>query len=182
MMRSCPILSSSATMYVLGVAGYSGSGKTTLLEKVIPLLLAAGLDVAVIKHTHHDVDWDQPGKDSWRHRQAGARQVLLAGAQRRLLVETMPQGNDAPLAAHVAALRPCDLVLAEGFKHEAIPKLEVYDPQLGHAPLCLHDKQVLAMVSDAPPHTALPCFARDDAAGLARFILALLEQHQDAHR
>ncbi|MBV8681176.1 MAG: molybdopterin-guanine dinucleotide biosynthesis protein B [Aquitalea sp.] len=167
-------------MLVLGVAGYSGSGKTTLLEKVIPLLCAAGVDVAVIKHTHHDVDWDRPGKDSWRHREAGARQVLLAGAQRRLLVETMPQGNDAPLATHVVALRPCDLVLAEGFKHEAIVKLEVYDPALGHAPLCLQDKQVLAVVSDVPPATGLPCFARDDAAGVARFILALLEHHQNA--
>ncbi|WP_193394275.1 molybdopterin-guanine dinucleotide biosynthesis protein B [Aquitalea magnusonii] len=90
-------------MYVLGVAGYSGSGKTTLLEKIIPLLLAAGVDVAVIKHTHHDVDWDQPGKDSWRHRQAGARQVLLAGAQPPpCWWKALPQGNDAPLAAHVA--------------------------------------------------------------------------------
>ena len=167
-------------MFVLGVAGYSGSGKTTLLEKIIPLLCAADVDVAVIKHTHHDVDWDQPGKDSWRHREAGARQVLLAGAQRRLLVETLPQGNNAPLAAHVAALGACDLVLAEGFKHEAIAKLEVYDPALGHAPLCLHDTEVLAVVSDVPPATGLPCFARDDAAGVARFILALLEHHQNA--
>lgn len=169
-------------MYVLGVAGYSGSGKTTLLEKVIPLLCAAGVDVAVIKHTHHDVDWDQPGKDSWRHREAGARQVLLAGARRRLLVETMPQGNDAPLASHVAALRPCDLVLAEGFKHEPVPRLEVYDPALGHAPLCQHDPLVLAVVTDADIATDLPRFRRDDAAGVARFIIALLETQQDAHR
>lgn len=173
-------------MYVLGVAGYSGSGKTTLLEKLIPLLCAAGVDVAVIKHTHHDVDWDQPGKDSWRHREAGAAQVLLAGARRRLLVQTMPQGNDAPLAEHVAALRPCDLVLAEGFKHEAIAKLEVYDPALGHAPLFRHDAAVLAVVTDAnlsdPLPAALPCFRRDEVDAIARFILALLERHQDAHR
>ncbi|WP_062788941.1 molybdopterin-guanine dinucleotide biosynthesis protein B [Aquitalea pelogenes] len=173
-------------MYVLGVAGYSGSGKTTLLEEIIPLLCAAGVDVAVIKHTHHDVDWDQPGKDSWRHREAGAAQVLLAGARRRLLVQTMPQGNDAPLAEHVAALRPCDLVLAEGFKHEAIAKLEVYDPALGHAPLYVQDQSVLAVVTDAAqpdlPPTALPRFGRDDVEAIARFILALLEKHQDAHR
>jgi molybdopterin-guanine dinucleotide biosynthesis protein B len=144
------------------------------------------VDVAVIKHTHHDVDWDQPGKDSWRHREAGAAQVLLAGARRRLLVQTMPHGNDAPLAEHVAALRPCDLVLAEGFKHEAIPKLEVYDPALGHAPLFHHDAAVLAVVTDADqtdPHPAdLPRFRRDDVDAIARFILALLEKHQDAHR
>ncbi|WP_193394274.1 molybdopterin-guanine dinucleotide biosynthesis protein B [Aquitalea magnusonii] len=73
-------------------------------------------------------------------------------------------------------------LLAEGFKHEAIPKLEVYDPALGHAPLYLDDAQVLAVVSDAPLATALPAFTRNDAAGLVRFILALLEQHQDAHR
>jgi molybdopterin-guanine dinucleotide biosynthesis protein B len=181
-MPPIPFLTDIAIMLVLGVAGYSGSGKTTLLEKLIPLLCAAGVDVAVIKHTHHDVDWDQPGKDSWRHRQAGAGQVLLAGAKRRLLVQTMPQGNDAPLAEHVAALRPCDLVLAEGFKHEAIPKLEVYDPALGHAPLCQQDAQVLALITDATPVGHLPRFARDDAAGVARFILALLERHQNAHR
>ncbi|NWK79930.1 molybdopterin-guanine dinucleotide biosynthesis protein B [Aquitalea sp. LB_tupeE] len=173
-------------MFVLGVAGYSGSGKTTLLEKLIPLLCATGVDVAVIKHTHHDVDWDQPGKDSWRHRQAGASQVLLAGSRRRLLVQTMPQGNDAPLAEHVAALRPCDLVLAEGFKREPIAKLEVYDPALGAPPLYMQDPAVLAVVTDAGqaelPPTALPRFGRDDVDTIARFILALLEKHQNAHR
>jgi molybdopterin-guanine dinucleotide biosynthesis protein B len=82
----------------------------------------------------------------------------------------------------VAALRPCDLVLAEGFKHEPVPRLEVYDPALGHAPLCLQDPAVLALVSDAAIPTDLPRFRRDDAAGVARFILALLETRQDAHR
>src|SRR5512146_3339822 len=117
-------------MHVIGFAGYSGSGKTTLIERLLPRLVAHGLDVAVIKHTHHDVDWDVPGKDSWRHRQAGARQVLLAAGRRRLLVEELPGSNDHPLLEHVAQLAPCDLVLAEGFKHAPVPKIEVINSAL----------------------------------------------------
>jgi molybdopterin-guanine dinucleotide biosynthesis protein B len=92
------------------------------------------VDVAVIKHTHHDVDWDQPGKDSWRHREAGAPRCCWPVRGAACWCKPCRKAMMRP-GEHVAALRPCDLVLAEGFKHEAIPKLEVYDPALGHAPL-----------------------------------------------
>ncbi|MBI3145502.1 MAG: molybdopterin-guanine dinucleotide biosynthesis protein B [Pseudogulbenkiania sp.] len=169
-------------MHVIGFAGYSGSGKTTLIERLLPSLLARGLDVAVIKHTHHDVDWDVPGKDSWRHRQAGARQVLLAAGQRRLLVEELPGSNDHPLLEHVARLSPCDLVLAEGFKHAPVPKIEVINSALACPRLYPDDPQVLAVVSDAPIDTTLPQFHRDDIAGIVDFLLSTLPDAEHADR
>ncbi|WP_293762718.1 molybdopterin-guanine dinucleotide biosynthesis protein B [uncultured Aquitalea sp.] len=162
-------------MYVLGVAGYSGCGKTTLIEKLLPRLRAAGLDIAVIKHTHHDVQWDTPGKDSWRHREAGAAQVMLVTPRRRLLSDELPGGNDLPLMSHVAMLRPCDLVLAEGFKQATVPKIEVYDSRLGKPRLHPDDPNVLALVCDQAAPSSLPVFLRDDADGVAAFILSLLE-------
>ncbi|MDN0075387.1 molybdopterin-guanine dinucleotide biosynthesis protein B [Crenobacter sp. SG2303] len=164
-------------MQVIGFAGYSGSGKTTLLEKMIPRLVAAGLDVAVVKHTHHDVDWDVPGKDSYRHRQAGARQVMLAAGQRRLLVETLPGSNDLSLADHVARLAPCDLVLAEGFKHAPVPKIEVINHALGSPRLFPDDPMVIAVVADGPVDTSLPYFQRDDVDALCQFLLDYLNRH-----
>ncbi|MDF0606595.1 molybdopterin-guanine dinucleotide biosynthesis protein B [Neisseriaceae bacterium TC5R-5] len=162
-------------MYVLGLAGYSGSGKTTLLEKLIPLLRAQGLRVAVIKHTHHDVDWDQPGKDSWRHRQAGASQVILAAGKRRMLVEEQEASNELPLAAQLAWLGPCDLVLVEGYKHEAIPKLEVVNSQLNAPALYPEDARVLALVADVLLPCPLPCFQRDAPDRIVHFILSQLD-------
>ncbi len=159
-------------MHLLGLAGYSGSGKTTLLEKLIPLLRAQGLRIAVIKHTHHDVDWDQPGKDSWRHRHAGAAQVLLAAGKRRLLVEELPDSNDLPLIEHLRLLRPCDLVLAEGFKRAPIAKIEVVNHALGAPRLSPADAGVLAVAADRLSDEAVPCFLRDDASAIAAFILS----------
>lgn len=162
-------------MRVLGFAGYSGSGKTTLLEKLIPRLTARGLRVAVIKHTHHDVDWDTSGKDSWRHRQAGAAQVLLASARRRMLVEELADSNELPLAAHLAMLGPCDLALAEGFKQEAIPKIEVVNSALAAPALHPVDPQVLAVVGDLPQALDIPWFHRDDADAVAAFLISRLD-------
>src|SRR5574340_206979 len=111
-------------MKVFGIAGYSGSGKTTLIERVLPQFAARSLKVAVIKHTHHDFDIDRPGKDSWRAREAGATAVLLASDHRTAL---LTEHRDAPprLDSLLAQLPPCDLVLVEGYKREAIPKLEL---------------------------------------------------------
>jgi len=166
-------------MHVIGFAGYSGSGKTTLVEKLIPRFVAAGLDVAVIKHTTPDVDWDVPGKDSYRHRAAGARQVMLAAGQRRLLVETLPDSNELPLAAHVARLAPCDLVLAEGFKQAQVPKVEVINHALGSPRLFPDDPWVIAVAADAPLDTQLPYFQRDDVDALFRFLLDYLNHHDE---
>ena len=158
-------------MKILGITGYSGSGKTTLMTQLIARLVASGLDVAAIKHTHHDLAWDTLGRDSWRHPQAGAREVVLAAAERRMLVETLPAANDVALADHLARLAPCDLVLVEGYKHEAIPKLEVRDPALNAPRLYPNDPCVIALICDTPESGCLlPRYARDDLAGIEQLI------------
>lgn len=156
-------------MKVFGIAGTSGSGKTTLIERLLPLLGARGLRVAVIKHTHHDFEIDQPGKDSWRARQAGAAAVLLASDHRSALVI---EHRDTPqtLAAQLARLPVCDLVLVEGFKREPIPRLEVHRTATGQPWLCADDPHILAVAADSPPPRALPRFELDDFSSLCDFI------------
>ncbi|QKT04688.1 molybdopterin-guanine dinucleotide biosynthesis protein B [Ectothiorhodospiraceae bacterium 2226] len=147
---------------ILGFVAYSGTGKTTLLERVIPLLRARGLRVALIKHAHHAFDVDRPGKDSYRLRQAGAGQVLLASRRRMALMiereqEEEPRLQD--LLAHFTVpgggAPPCDIVLVEGFKHEAYPKVELCRPALGHPLLFPKDPDVVAVAADAP--LPIPC-------------------------
>ncbi|HEY5763853.1 MAG TPA: molybdopterin-guanine dinucleotide biosynthesis protein B [Rhodocyclaceae bacterium] len=159
-------------MKVFGIAGYSGSGKTTLIEKLIPLLRGHGLSVSVIKHTHHDFDLDRPGKDSWRHRQAGAAEVVLAGEHRWALLHELRETPRPPLESIVARLAPVDLVLVEGFKHEPIAKLEVIRHELGKPTLWPDDPHVVAIASDRPVDTTLPGFGLDAAEEIARFIAA----------
>ena len=138
---------------LLGLAGYSNSGKTTLLENLIPLLTAHGLRIAVIKHAHHDFEIDKPGKDSYRHRKAGASQVLIASAQRWVLMHELAHEAEPALAELCARLSPCDLVLVEGYKHAAIPKLEIYRHASGHPYLHPSDPHILAVVTDNPNPT-----------------------------
>ena len=115
------------------MVGWSGSGKTTLIERLLPLLRAAGLRVSTMKHTHHDVDMDQPGKDSFRHRQAGAEEVMVvAGARWALLRETGAPPDLLELAGRLARV---DLVLVEGYREYGFAKLEVHRPDLGKLPL-----------------------------------------------
>ena len=137
-------------MKVFGFAGWSGSGKTTLIEKLIPLFVGRGLIVSLIKHAHHDFDVDQPGKDSYRHRKAGASEVLVSSGQRWALMHELrgaPEAGLDELARHIA---PCDLLLVEGFKKEAIPKLEVYRAQVGKPLLFPDDPYIVAVASDVP--------------------------------
>ena len=144
-------------MKVLGFAAYSGAGKTTLLEQLIAALRARGQRVSTIKHAHHDVDIDIPGKDSWRHRQAGASEVLLVCDQRLALVREFASAQDLDVHAMLAELRaPVDWVLIEGFKHGDLPKIEVWrqpDPGSGKPPRALrfpHDPHVVALATDDP--------------------------------
>jgi len=134
----------------LGIVGWSGSGKTTLLTAVLPLLRAAGLSVSTIKHAHQGFDMDQPGKDSHRHRLAGAHEVLVASSRRWALLHE-DDGPQAELPDLLARLEPVDLVLVEGFNYHPYPKLEVFRPILGKPSLWDREPQVVAVASDATP-------------------------------
>ena len=113
-------------MRIIGLAGWSGSGKTTLVTAVIPVLVKRGLKVATVKHAHHEFDIDQPGKDSWLHRQAGASEVAIVSSRRWALVHELGAAPEPPLTDILQKLSPVDLVIIEGFKRHAHPKLEVY--------------------------------------------------------
>ena len=158
-------------MKVFGFAGYSGSGKTTLLERLIPLLTSQGLKLALIKHAHHDFDIDQVGKDSYRHRQAGASEVLVSSAQRWALMHELRGAEEPDLQAHLARLSPCDLVLVEGFKREAIPKLEIHREANAKPLLFTQDPHIIAIASDAQIETTLPRFDLNAIEAIGRFIL-----------
>jgi molybdopterin-guanine dinucleotide biosynthesis protein B len=133
---------------VLGIIGWSGSGKTALLVAILPLLRALGLSVSAIKHTHHGFDMDQPGKDSYRHRLAGAREVLVASSRRwALLHET--EGPEPNLPDLLTRVQPVDLVLVEGFKSLPYPKLEIYRQLLGRPSLWDLEPEVVAVASDS---------------------------------
>ena len=162
-------------MKVFGIAGYSGSGKTTLLEKLIPQFTARGLRVSVIKHAHHGFDIDRPGKDSYRHREAGASEVLLSCNDRWALMHERRDGSDVTLDELLARLAPCDLVLVEGFKQEPIPKLEVYRPEIGKPPLFPERSDIVAVASNVALATSLPRLALDDVAAIADFVMNTLQ-------
>jgi molybdopterin-guanine dinucleotide biosynthesis protein B len=153
---------------VLGIIGWSGSGKTTLIMALIPLLRARGLSVSTIKHAHHDLRLDTPGKDSFRHAEAGADEVILAtGGGFALFSRGRPTLPDL-----LARLAPVDLVLVEGFKSDPIPKLEIYRASFGKPPLW-PDTDVLAVASDAAlPDCPAPVLALDDVPAIADFIIA----------
>lgn len=160
-------------MKVMGFAGFSGSGKTTLIEQVIALLRADGLTVSVIKHAHHRFDIDTPGKDSWRHRQAGAGEVLLTSEHRWVLMHELGDESEPPIEAHLARMSPCDLVLVEGFKHADIPKIEVHRPSVGKPLLYPDDERIVALATDDPALPVPAGLTRLDLnapAGVAAFI------------
>lgn len=159
---------------VFGIAGRSGSGKTTLIEAMLPLLAARGLRVNVIKHSHHDFQMEPPGKDSARFRLAGAQEVMVASPYRYAIVHELRDAPEPSLADQLARLSPADLILVEGFKQAAIPRIEVYRPALGKPPLHAEDGSFLAIVTDAPLDTALPCLPLNDPAHVADFLCGAL--------
>ncbi len=156
---------------VFGFAGWSGAGKTTLIRKIIGHLVQRGLRVSTIKHAHHDFDIDQPGKDSWEHREAGATEVLIASDRRWALMRELRGAAEPSLATLLGKLGPADLVLVEGFKREAIPKMEVFRAEAGKPPLHPEDRAIIALASDtAFPASGLPLFALDAIDEIARFV------------
>jgi len=155
-------------MRVIGLAGWSGAGKTTLLRRLIPVLAKQGLRVSTLKHAHHDFDVDQPGKDSWEHRQAGAQEVLVASANRWALMHELRGAPEPDLADLLGRLSPVDLVLIEGFKRGGHPKLEVFRAVNGKPLLYPDDPSVVVLASDTMlPGLALPWLHLDDIAGIA---------------
>lgn len=177
-------------MKTFAFAGYSGAGKTTLIEQVIPRLVAHGLRVSLIKHAHHEVDVDHPGKDSWRHRQAGCSEVMLVSGSRWALMHELRGEPEPGFAEQLSRLSPCDLVLVEGYKQLALPKLELLPEVEPGAPLrpllALTDPHIAAVAAPQPlaaeHRTALaevaaargadlPCFDRNDTAAITAFIL-----------
>ena len=161
-------------MRVVGLAGWSGAGKTTLLIKLIPELKRRGLRISTVKHAHHAFDIDEPGKDSFEHRRAGASEVLVASARRWALVREL-RGEDEPsLAALLRRLSPVDLVIVEGFKAEPHPKIEVFRAANGKPPLFGRVPNVRAIASDVPlPGAPLPILHLDDVAGIAEEAIGL---------
>src|SRR3954462_13186499 len=152
-----PLVESDA-MKIFGIAGYSGSGKTTLIEKLIPIIAGQGLSVSLIKHAHHSFDVDQPGKDSYRHRHAGCTEVLVASSVRWVLMHELRGAAEPPLADLVKTISPCDVLLIEGYKRAAIPKLEVRRSVIKEPSLFPGDPHVVAIAADHNVDGALPCF------------------------
>ena len=160
-------------MRIIGLAGWSGSGKTTLVTKVIPVLVSRGLKVATVKHAHHEFDTDQPGKDSWLHRQAGASEVAIVSSRRWAIVHELRGEGEPPLADMLVKLSPADLVIVEGFKRHAHPKLEVYRAAVGKPLLYPDDDCIVAIAADAPLAAAqVPVVMLDDIESIADILQA----------
>jgi molybdopterin-guanine dinucleotide biosynthesis adapter protein len=159
---------------LLGIAGWSGAGKTTLLTQLLPLLAATNLRVATVKHAHHEFEIDVPGKDSYRHRAAGAEQVLVASSQRWAHIRELKGAREPALHELLMQLAPCDLILVEGYKKERHPKLEVFRAAVGKSALYHDDADVIAVLTDDPlpaPHP--PRLALSNIPALAEAIWRL---------
>lgn len=160
-------------MRIIGLAGWSGAGKTTLLKGLIPALIARGFSVSTIKHAHHAFDIDQPGKDSWHHRQAGATEVLVSSGARWALMHELRDEAEPELPELLARLGAVDLVLIEGFKRAAHPKIEVYRAANDKPFLHPGDPSIVAIASDAPVAGAtIPVVRLDDFSAIADLVVA----------
>ncbi len=162
-------------MKIIGVAGFKNAGKTTLVEKLVTALAAKGYRVSTVKHAHHSFDIDHEGRDSFRHRKAGATEVAVVSAGRWAIIHELRGETEPPLDDILAKLAPCDLVIIEGYKRDSHGKIEVRNLALDHPKLAGDDPTVIAIaangaVADAP----LPVFDRDDVAALAQFIITHL--------
>jgi len=160
-------------MRIFGIAGWSGSGKTTLLTRMIPLLTSRGISVSTVKHAHHAFDVDQPGKDSYLHRQAGAVEVLVSSAYRWALMHEHRGAPEPTLDELIPHMTPVDLLIVEGFKRQSLPKLEVHRPSVGKPLICREDPAVLAVASDEPiPDLPVRRLELADIPEIAEFVLA----------
>ena len=161
----------------MGFCAYSGTGKTTLLRRLLPELTSVHhLRIAVIKHAHHKFDVDQPGKDSYELRKAGARQTLVSSSCRWVLINELAEGEDEKNLGELIAMLDhgsLDLVLVEGFKKEPFPKIELHRIETGHELMCLQDRQIIALACNTVEQQKLniPVFSIDDVSAIARFVV-----------
>src|SRR5689334_22531135 len=159
-------------MRIIGLAGWSGAGKTTLVAKLIPSFLERGLKVSTLKHAHHAFDIDQPGKDSYQHRMAGATEVLVASARRFALMHELRDEAEPTLPELLAKLAPVDLVIIEGYKRDPHPKLEVFRAGVGKPLIHPDDPHVVAIASDvALPGSRVPRVSLDDTDAIIDILL-----------
>ncbi|HZT28160.1 MAG TPA: molybdopterin-guanine dinucleotide biosynthesis protein B [Pseudolabrys sp.] len=159
-------------MRIIGLAGWSGSGKTTLVTKVIPRLIARGLRVSTLKHAHHGFDLDQPGKDSFFHRAAGATEVIISSAKRFAILHELREEPEWDLPDLVGKMSPVDLVLVEGYKRDAFPKLEIHRAANGKPLIHPDDPHIVAVASDvALPAAGVPVVDLDDIGAIADLLV-----------
>ena len=159
-------------MRIIGLAGWSGSGKTTLIKKLIPSLIARGSSVSTLKHAHHGFDLDQPGKDSFFHRAAGATEVIISSARRWAVLHELREEPEWDLPALVAKMSPVDLVLVEGFKRDAFPKLEIHRAANGKPLIHPDDPHIVAIAADiALPQAKIPVIDLNNVEAIADLLL-----------
>ncbi|MDW7649824.1 MAG: molybdopterin-guanine dinucleotide biosynthesis protein B [Bacillota bacterium] len=156
------------TIPIVAVVGRSGSGKTTLLCGLIPELKRRGYRVATIKHDVHGFDIDKPGKDTWKHAQAGADTVVISSPWKVAMIEKMEQ--ELTLDEVIAKISNTDIILSEGYKKNNKPKIEIFRSGVHEKPLCTKEDNLLAIVSDISPDLGVPVFNTDDYAGMADII------------
>ena len=159
-------------MKVIGVAGFKNAGKTTLVERLVRVLAGLGYRVSTVKHAHHSFDIDHEGRDSFRHRAAGASEVAVISASRWAIIHELRNEAEPPLADILAKLTPCDLVIIEGYKRDHHDKIEVRNLTLDHPKLAGDDPTIVAIAANGPVANApVPVFDRDDVTALAEFII-----------
>ena len=160
------------SMRIIGLAGWSGSGKTTLITKLIPRLIARGVKVSTLKHAHHGFDLDQPGKYSFFHRAAGATEVIISSARRWAILHELREEPEWDLRVLVTKMSPVDLVLVEGFKRDAFPKLEIYRAENGKPLIHPEDPHIVAIASDVElPQARIPVVDLNDIEAIADLLL-----------
>ncbi len=159
-------------MRVYGVTGWKNAGKTGLMERLVAEITGRGFTVSTVKHAHHSFDVDQPGRDSHRHRMAGASEVLLASGQRVALMQELRGADEPTLASLLARLSPVDLVLIEGYKRERHPKVEAFRAEPGNDLIAPSDDTIRAVASDNPLDLDRPVFDLNDTTAIADFILS----------
>jgi molybdopterin-guanine dinucleotide biosynthesis adapter protein len=161
----------TAASKLIGITGWSGSGKTALMIRLIPELTARGYRVATVKHAHHDFDIDKPGKDSYEHRAAGATEVAVSSARRWAIVHENRDDAEPALDQILTTMSPADIILVEGFKNEAHPKIEVHRPATNAELICRTNGTIVAVATDAAvPELNVPALDLNDASAIADFV------------